>query len=398
MFLLLKLTNRIVKDDGKSINMANLILLIASYVFVFYADWRFVAVLAVLTLTTWYCAKKEKARKYGIIIAILVLVFFKYTNFFVESFAKIFGADCTTLNIILPLGISFYTFSAISYIFDVSRGKVLQRSLMDLALYLAFFPKITSGPIQCSEDFFDQIDKKRFVGWSSFASGIQIFVFGLFKKIVLADRLSVFVNQVYETPMAFGSLTVFLAAIAYSLQIYFDFSGYSDMAIGVARMFGINLPRNFNLPYLSHNVTELWKRWHITLSTWLQEYLYISLGGNRKGRARTYINLILTMVIGGIWHGANWTYIVWGVLHGLALAVHKIWMTVTGSRTKKHSIFAHVISICLTFLFTTFCWIFFRAESLSQAVLIIKCIFSFESGLVNNFSHCTYCYKHNCIC
>lgn len=159
---------------------------------------------------------------------------------------------------------------------------------------------------------FDQIDKKRFVGWSSFASGIQIFVFGLFKKIVLADRLSVFVNQVYETPMAFGSLTVFLAAIAYSLQIYFDFSGYSDMAIGVARMFGINLPRNFNLPYLSHNVTELWKRWHITLSTWAQEYLYISLGGNRKGRARTYINLILTMVIGGIWHGANWTYIVWG--------------------------------------------------------------------------------------
>lgn len=382
VFILLLLVNKIIVDDNTVIKVSNIILLITSYVFVFYADWRFAVVLAGLTLTTWFFAKKKSAWKFlGVIIAVLALAFFKYTNFFAESFAKIFGTDFTALNIILPLGISYYTFSAISYIVDVARNKVKYKNLLDVALYLAFFPKITSGPIQRSGDFFNQIEKKRIVGWSTFAPGIQIFMFGLFKKLVFADRLSVFVNQVYDTPLAFGSITVFLAAVAYSLQIYFDFSGYSDMAIGIAKMLGINLPKNFNLPYLAHNVTELWKRWHITLSTWLQDYVYISLGGNRKGKVRTYVNLILTMVIGGIWHGANWTYIIWGLLHGLALAVHKVWMTLTGSSIKKHSAVGNVISICLTFLFTTFCWIFFRAASISQAFLIIKRIFSFERGL-----------------
>ncbi len=381
VFILLITVNKIFKDDRKAIKVANAILLVASYAFVIYADWKFAAVLAVLTLSTWFFAKKKSTGKYGIVVAVLALAFFKYTNFFIESFDKIFGIDYTALNIILPLGISFYTFSAISYIVDVSRNKIEPKNLSQVALYLAFFPKITSGPIQRSGDFFDQIEKKRNVGWNTFAPGIQIFVFGLFKKIVLADRLSVFVNQVYDTPLAFGSLTVLLATVAYSLQIYFDFSGYSDMAIGVSKILGIDLPRNFNLPYLAHNVTELWKRWHITLSSWLQDYIYISLGGNRKGKIRTYINLILTMVIGGIWHGANWTYIVWGLLHGIALAVHKVWMTLTGSSSKKHSTAANIVSICLTFLFTTFCWIFFRAESLSKALTIIKRIFSFKSGL-----------------
>lgn len=210
---------------------------------------------------------------------------------------------------------------------------------------------------------------------------MEIFLFGLFKKIVLADRLSVFVNQVYEMPNTFSSLTVFLAVISYSFQIYFDFSGYSDMAIGVGKILGFDLPKNFNLPYLAHNVTELWKRWHITLSTWLMNYLYISLGGNRKGKIRTYLNLILTMLIGGIWHGANWTYVFWGLLHGLALAVHKAWMDLTGSAKKKHNAVLTVISIILTFLFTTFCWIFFRSESLTQAFEIIGRIFSFKKGV-----------------
>ena len=381
VFALLFLLNKIIKDDRKAIKAANIVLLIASYCFVFYADWRFAAVLAVISLTTYLCTKKASTRKYGIIIAIAALAFFKYTNFFAASFAKIIGVDYTTLNIILPLGISFYTFSAISYIVDVDRQSIEQKGLLEVALYLAFFPKITSGPIQRGGDFFDQIEEKRIVGWSTFAPGIQIFVFGLFKKLVLADWLSVFVNQVYYTPMAFGSATVFLAAVAYTLQIYFDFSGYSDMAIGVAKMLGFNLPKNFNLPYLAHNVTELWKRWHITLSSWLQDYIYISLGGNRKGKVRTYINLVLTMVIGGIWHGANWTYIIWGLLHGLALAVHKGWMDLTGSRIKQHSSISKMVSILMTFIFTTFCWIFFRAESMSKAILIIKRIFSFERGL-----------------
>ena len=179
----------------------------------------------------------------------------------------------------------------------------------------------------------------------------------------------------------FGSLTVALAAFAYSLQIYFDFSGYSDMAIGTAKILGFDLPRNFNLPYLAHNVTELWKRWHINLSAWLQEYLYISFGGNRKGKARTYLNLFLTMVIGGLWHGANWTYLIWGALHGLALAVHKVWMTLTHSAEKKHKTLSNLLSIAITFLFTTICWIFFRADSLEHALRILGRIFAFCGGL-----------------
>ena len=225
------------------------------------------------------------------------------------------------------------------------------------------------------------MDQRRRIGWATFSIGIQIFMFGLFKKIVLADRLSVFVDQVYDAPGAFGSLTVFLAAIAYSLQIYFDFSGYSDMAIGVSKIIGVNLPSNFNLPYLAHNVTEFWKRWHITLSSWLQEYLYIPLGGNRKGKARAYVNLVITMVLGGIWHGANWTYIVWGLLYGVALAVHKIFMRVTKSAERPHLVLTDVISIFVTFLFTTFGLVFFRADSVVHAFEILKRMFGFHSGL-----------------
>lgn len=361
--------------------ISNIILLVASYSFIVYADYRFAIILFAITVSTWLCSKRDKLISVGIVVALLSLAFFKYLNFFIESFSKLFGNDFTLLHVILPIGISFYTFSAISYLVDIKRGKTQSRSFFDLALYLAYFPKLTSGPIQKSEEFFAEIDSNRAIGWKTFSAGIQIFVFGLFKKIVLADRLSVFVNQVYDTPIAFGSFTVFLAAVAYSFQIYLDFSGYSDMAIGVSKMLGIKLPRNFNLPYIAHNVTEFWKRWHITLSSWLQEYLYIPLGGNRKGTLRTYINLILTMVLGGIWHGANWTFLIWGLLHGLALAIHKLWMKLTNSPNRSHSIIANIFSIVLTFIFTTFCWIFFRAESISKACLIIRRIFSFEAGL-----------------
>ena len=367
--------------ENKCIVCTQWILLLSSYLFVIYADFRFALVLFAVSLSTWFFAKQEKWTFMGILLPLLALSYFKYTNFFIESFANIFNFDCRTLDIILPIGMSFFTFSAISYVVDVQKGKVASRNFRDVALYLAFFPKLVSGPIQRSGDFFEQMDQKREIGWISFSSGVQIFVFGLFKKIVLADRLSVFVNQVYDTPNAFGSATVLLAVFAYSLQIYLDFSGYSDMAIGIAKILGFNLPRNFNLPYLSHNVTELWKRWHISLSSWLLDYLYISLGGNRKGKIRTYINLIVTMLLGGLWHGANWTYVIWGLLHGCALAIHKAWMTVTGSPNKKPNSVITVFSIVLTFAFTSFCWIFFRADSVTDALIIIKRIGSFDTGL-----------------
>ena len=268
VFAAMWLTNKLAKTDARKVSAGKWILLVASYLFVAYADIRFAAVLAALTAIVWFCAKKKSTVKFGILAAILALAFFKYTNFFADSLCRLVGKeDFNALNIILPLGISFYTFSAIGYLVDVYRGKAEARSLLDVATYLAFFPKITSGPIQKSNDFFAQLNSPRQIGWTSFSTGIQIFAFGVFKKLVLADRLSVFVNQVFDTPLVFGGGTVLLAVLAYSLQIYFDFSGYSDMAVGAARILDIRLPRNFNLPYLSRNVTELWKRWHITLSS-----------------------------------------------------------------------------------------------------------------------------------
>ena len=381
-FLGIRLWSRFAKSDHAKAAGAKWLLLAASYVFAGWADVRFALVLALLTVVTWFCGKDGKRGKLGILAALLALAYFKYTGFFLDSFSRLLGrADFPTLEILLPLGISFYTFSAISYLVDISRGKTVPRPLPDVAMYLSFFPKLTSGPIQRSDDFFRQIDLPRQVGWNSFSRGVQIFCFGLFKKLVLADRLSVFVNQVYAAPKAFDSLTVLLAILAYSLQIYFDFSGYSDMAIGAAEVLDIHLPRNFNLPYLSHNVTEFWKRWHITLSSWLQDYLYIPLGGNRKGTARMYRNLILTMVLGGIWHGASWNYVVWGLLHGIALAVHKLWASATGSPRKPHGVLSNALCILATFFYTSLCWVFFRAESLSQALAILRQLISFRSGL-----------------
>ncbi len=381
---LLLLGNKICSEDSRKVLFSKWVLLIGSYLFVCYADFRFALVLAALTAIVWLCSRKEKYIKYGIIAAILSLAFFKYTNFFVDSFSRLFGKeDFTALNIILPLGISFYTFSAISYLVDIRRGKLQPMPLLDVALYLSFFPKITSGPIQRGQEFFEQINRPRNIGWESFSVGIQIFCFGLFKKFVLADHLSVLVNQVYQTPLAFNGITVWLAVLSYSLQIYLDFSGYSDMAIGVAKIMDIQLPRNFNLPYLAHNVTELWKRWHISLSSWLQDYLYISLGGNRKGKIRAYINLFATMVIGGLWHGASWVFIVWGALHGLALIVHKLWLSLTKSNEKQHGLFGNLLSILVTFLFTSFCWIFFRADSMTKAFQIIGRLFCFGNGVVH---------------
>ncbi len=381
VYILLYVLNKYIKSEEKVVKVTNWILLVSSFAFVLYADYRFAVILAALCLSTWLFGRKKDIAIIGILISLAVLAIFKYFNFFADSFAKILGKEYTLLKIILPLGISFYTFSAISYLMDIKRGKTEPKDLVSVALYLSYFPKITSGPIQKSRDFFGQISRRRKIGWSTFSSGIQIFVFGLFKKLVLADRLSVFVDQVYGTPLAFNSLTVFLATIAYSLQIYLDFSGYSDMAIGISKMLDIELPKNFNIPYLAHNVTELWKRWHITLSSWLQEYLYIPLGGNRKGKARNYLNLILTMTIGGLWHGANWTYIIWGLMHGIALVIHKVWMKTTNSAGKHHSSVSNLFSILITFLFTNFCWVFFRTESVEQAFTIIKRIFLFDTGI-----------------
>ncbi len=374
VYLALYVIDRKIVDDGKAVKYSNDVLLVASLFFVVYSDWRCLIILLLMGFVTYWTAKNRKYIKAGIVFDIAVLAVFKYFNFFIESFPFIF-------RLIMPLGLSFFVFSSIGYLVDVYRGKMECMSLMESMLYLSYFPKFSSGPIMKSTDYLSQIRQRRHINYKGFEEGIEIFVFGLFKKVVLADRLAVFVDQVFSTQKAFGSLTIAFAVFSYSLQIYLDFSGYSDMAIGVSRMLGIKLPRNFNLPYLSNNVTEFWKRWHISLSEWLMNYLYIPLGGNRKGKVRTYINLMLTMMIGGLWHGSGLNFLIWGTLHGLALVVHKLWVNCTHSDKKEHGLLSRLVSTILTFVFVSFTWIFFRADSFSSAMDIIRGIFSFRDGL-----------------
>ncbi len=382
-------------NSKSQIRLKNIILIFFSYTFYAWWDWRFCFLLLFLTLTAYVSAKNISKNKCvtffkftGVAIPLIILGFFKYYNFFVDSFCGLFEIkNAGVLNIILPLGISFYTFQSMSYTIDVLRGKLVPAKFEETALYVAFFPQLLSGPIVKASFFLPQIKENRKITLKNLEIGAQIFLFGMFKKVVLADRLSVFVDDVYFAPSAYSSLTVVFAVVAYSLQIYFDFSGYSDMAIGCAKCIGFDLPANFNLPYMSKNPTEFWKRWHISLSSWLQEYLYISLGGNRKGTLRTYFNLLITMILGGLWHGANWTFVVWGALHGVALCIHKIFRKALKTpKNKESSGFKAIASIILNFIFVSLCWIFFRADSFEKAIEILGKVFVWSDGLFQPYT------------
>ncbi|MDR2392965.1 MAG: membrane-bound O-acyltransferase family protein [Treponema sp.] len=310
------------------------LLLIASYIFYGWWDWRFCLLMLLLTIVTYSAAIHLENQKphplyiiMGVSVPLLILGIFKYANFFITSFMAMWRIERVgSLPIILPVGISFYTFQSLSYTIDVYRKKVVaEKDFLKLALYIAFFPQLVAGPIVRASDFLPQLEEHRNVSLHNFKIGIQIGIFGLFKKVVIADWLSVFVDDVFSTPHAFHAISILLAVIAYSIQIYFDFSGYSDMAIGCAKCLGYDFVRNFNMPYISRNISEFWRRWHISLSSWLKEYVYIPMGGNRKGVVRTYINNMLTMLLGGLWHGADWTFVAWGGVHGIALCIHKLY-------------------------------------------------------------------------
>lgn len=355
-------------------------LLIASYLFVALVDWRFCISIFCTTVAVYAFYRTKRGKPHLLLVISLLLLqlaCFKYLNFFADSISAILGRDLITLNLIIPLGISFYTFSAISYVVDVYKGKFKERnSFADVALYLAFFPKLMAGPIIRAEVFFLGLKKQCF-RWHDVSMGLQLAVSGAFKKMVLADNLNVFVNDVFFSPNAFDGSTCLWALLSYSLQIYFDFSGYSDMAIGISRILGFEFPKNFNLPYASRNVTEFWKRWHISLSSWLMEYLYFTLGGNRKGVIRTYVNLVLTMLIGGLWHGAAWTFVLWGGLHGLALVIHKLfvkWKIMIFNDKNAGNIVWKWCSTLLTFVMVSSIWVFFRADSFDDAITIFYCI------------------------
>ncbi len=354
-------------------------LLIASYFFYGWWDWRFCFLLLFVTLMSYVTAMNSR-RKFayiiGVAIPLIVLGIFKYCNFFLDSLASLTGREFLSLQIILPVGISFYTFQALSYVIDVHRGKIpVERDFVKLALYISFFPQLVAGPIVRASDFLPQLNESgRKITLQNFTIGVQIIAMGFFKKIVLADHISVFVDDVFRVPVAFHWATIILAVVSYSLQIYFDFSGYSDIATGCAKCLGYDFVRNFNLPYISRSVTEFWRRWHISLSGWLRDYLYIPIGGNRLGKFRQLVNIMITMLLGGLWHGANWTFVFWGGLNGLALCLEKIF-----SRKKSEP------GIFVTFGFISFTWIFFRAESFGKAWQVITGIFTLQDGISQPF-------------
>ena len=356
-------------------------LLIASYFFYGWWNWRFCFLLLFVTVISYITAlhcKNRLAYITGIIIPLAVLGVFKYFGFFLDTITALTGRTFTALHIILPVGISFYTFQALSYVIDVKRSKISpEYDFIRLALYISFFPQLVAGPIVRASDFMPQLHEARSITAKNFCAGIQIMAFGFFKKIVMADHLSVFVDQVFRLPAAFHWATIILAIISYSMQIYFDFSGYSDIAIGCAKCLGYDFVQNFNLPYLSQSITEFWRRWHISLSSWLRDYVYIPLGGNRN---RQYMNLMITMLLGGLWHGANWTFVFWGGINGLALCAEKKFL-----RPRYNSGYS-VMKTCLTFSFISFTWIFFRSASFSQAWRILRAIFTLQAGIRHPFS------------
>lgn len=303
----------------------------------------------------------------AIFVNIALLGYFKYVNFFLENLNAVTGTSYPLIRLGLPLAISFYTFQQIAFLVDCYRRDTEGKGFLNYCLFVLFFPQLIAGPIVRYQEMMPQFvqDKARIVNWSNIAAGTFVFGMGLFKKCIVADSFAVWANAGFNAPQALNFFAAWSASLSYTFQLYFDFSGYTDMAIGAALLFNIRLPINFNSPYKAVSIREFWRRWHISLSRWLRDYLYIPLGGSRKGTYRTLLNIFVTFLLAGIWHGAGWTFVIWGALHGVALAVHRMWGTV-GFKLPK------LVSWFCTFLFINATWVFFRAESLADAMKILK--------------------------
>lgn len=304
----------------------------------------------------------------SVVINMGMLCYFKYTSLIVDTLNRFLREPITLWDIALPIGISFFTFRSVSYIVDVYRGKIAPvERLIDYVFFLSFFPPLVAGPIVRATELVPQIRRRPEVTDSMFAGGLFLLMTGVFKKVVLSDYISSnFVDRIFDAPSLYTGFENLMGMYGYTLQIYCDFSGYSDMAIGIALLLGFRFPANFDSPYQSASITEFWRRWHITLSFWLRDYLYIPLGGNRVPLWRNYFNLFITMVIGGLWHGASWLFVLWGAWHGLLLVFHKLFMRLQGNRKDKPANkVAHVLGVLLTFHLVAIGWVFFRADSLT---------------------------------
>ncbi len=347
----------------------------------FYFGFILLSAVVDFNLSNWIYTAKTKGRKnailiFSILINLGLLFYFKYTNFFIEIINDLKIGNIKPLNLILPIGISFYTFENLSYTIDVYRGKFKPvSSFLDYCFFLSFFPKLVMGPIVRASDFIPQIRKDIYISKEDVAKGLYLILGGLFKKVVISDYIYVnYVQYIFDDPARHSGIECLLGVYGYAMVIYCDFSGYSDMAIGMARWMGFTINENFDSPYQSSSITEFWRRWHMSLSSWLKDYLYISLGGNRVGKFRQYVNLMITMLLGGLWHGASFNFIVWGGMHGLALAFDKMRMSIKFLNPKS-KIFK-ILGVIITFHFVCFCWIFFKASSFHDAGVIITQIFT----------------------
>ena len=370
----------------------NWLIVAASYVFYGAWDWRFLSLLIVSSLVDYFVglglsrtdhpARRRLLLTATMVVNLGVLGFFKYYGFFVESLQELLtsigvAVNLKTLDIVLPVGISFYTFQTMSYTIDVYRRKIpATDKLADFLAYVAFFPQLVAGPIERAAHLLPQFGQTRHINSGMLREGLWLCIWGMFKKVVIADNLAPLVEMAFESETP-GAPLVILGTVAFALQIYGDFSGYSDIARGTAKILGFDLMINFNLPYLASSIREFWGRWHISLSTWLRDYLYISLGGNRGTLFATCVNLMITMLLGGLWHGANWTFILWGGWHGLGLVVHRFWMLRKPGYSERWTWWGWL----LTSLFVLYGWMLFRAESLSHILALNRGLLDWEVPL-----------------
>jgi D-alanyl-lipoteichoic acid acyltransferase DltB (MBOAT superfamily) len=392
---------------NRSLKFQNILLLAASYFFYACWDWRFLFLLVFSTLLDFYTGLKMQnanstdQKKIWFWLSIVVnlgfLGVFKYYNFFIDSFAEALShvglkINPWTLNVILPVGISFYTFHGLSYVIDIYKSRIkAEQNFIDYSVFVSFFPLLVAGPIERATHLLPQIKKKRTFDYTQAVDGMKQILWGLFKKVVIADNCALFADQIFNNSANHTGSTLLLGAIFFAFQIYGDFSGYSDIALGVARLFGIDLLQNFAFPYFSRDIAEFWRRWHISLSSWFRDYLYIPLGGSRGGIGMKVRNTFIIFIVSGFWHGANWTFIVWGALNAVYFLPHLL------TNTNRHNLdivakgkslpsFRDFTFMLLTFTLTVFAWIFFRAEDIGHAINYISEILSPSLFTVPKFS------------
>jgi len=375
------------------------LLLAGSYFFYMCWNWKYIGLIILSTLIDYFAGSRmsalpdRKRRRKYLVLSLLtnlgLLFAFKYFNFFFDSVNAGFSLlgmsfHIPYIHVLLPVGISFYTFQTLSYSIDVYRGKIQhERHLGIFALYVSFFPQLVAGPIERASRLLPQFYKENKFDEARVVSGLRLMLWGLFKKIVVANRLALYVDAVYNNAELHSGLTLLIATYMFAFQIYCDFSGYSDIAIGAARVLGYDLMKNFNRPYFARTINEFWSRWHISLSTWFRDYLYFPLGGNRKGTPRMFVNLLIVFLVSGMWHGANWTFLIWGGLHGIYAALSKLTLPARDRLVeflRAPKVLVQSVRIFVTFHLVCFGWIYFRASSLDQANFIVSRIFSMPWG------------------